>query len=377
MQICNRCVMDTTDPNIFFDENGNCNHCNSMLQYLNGYPFALSKKEKELALQKFINKVKKDGKDHDYDCIIGLSGGVDSTYVAFHVKSLGLRPLAVHLDNGWNSELSVINIENTCRLLDIDLFTYVVDWEEFKRLQLAFLYASTPDSEIPSDHAIVSILFQTAHRFKVKYILAGTNALSEFILPRAWSQGHRDFTYIKNINSMFGGMALKTYPSRSFFKQIYYKIVSNINLISILDYIDYNKEEAKSLIIDKLKWRDYGYKHYESNYTRIYQSYILFKKFGFDKRKAHFSTSIIAGQMTKADALHQLTQLPYNLEKIEDDIKYLVNKLGISIEEFDRIMNLPPKRYEDYPNDQFLMENYLKYRKIKRWIGSISMSGKE
>lgn len=365
LKVCKKCVMDETDPNIIFDQNGYCNHCNSMISYLEGYPFSLSKESKKNQLKNLVSKIKKTGKNTEYDCIIGLSGGVDSSYVAYLVKELGLRPLAVHLDNGWNSELSVKNIENICTLLDIDLYTYVIDWEEFRLLQLAFLRASTPDSEIPSDHAIVSILFKIANKHKIKYIIAGTNALSEFILPKAWSQGHRDLKYIKSINKKFGGIKLKTYPRRSFIKQIIYKVIKRIDLISILDYVDYNKDSAKNLVTQKLNWKDYGYKHYESNYTRIYQSYILYEKFGIDKRKAHFSTQIISGQMSRETAIEELMKLPYDKTLINEDIKYLANKLKITTAEFTNIMNTEPKRYEDYPNNKFWMDKYLVYRKVK------------
>lgn len=377
MKICKRCVMDESDPNIVFDSNGYCNHCSGMIEYLKGYPFSLPPDEKEQELIKLVSKIKEKGVGKNFDCIIGLSGGVDSTYVAYLVKKLGLNPLAIHLDNGWNSELAEKNIEETCKILGIELYTRTVNWEEFRKLQLAFLYASTPDCEIPSDHAIVSTLFEIAKKNDIHYILAGTNALSEYILPKAWSQGHRDYKYIKAINKNFGGEKLKTFPHRSFLKQIKYKKIDKINLVSILDYVDYNKDEAKEFIKRELNWSDYGYKHYESIYTRIYQSYILYEKFGIDKRKAHFSSQIVSGQMDREEALRLLKELPYNKETIKDDVKYLSDKLQISEQEFYDIMQLEPKRYEDYPNISFLMNGYLMYRKIKRFISDLKYKKKD
>ena len=367
LKVCNRCVMDTTDPNIVFDEKGYCNHCTRALKSIKSdYPVSLPSSEKKKALNALVDKIKKDGKNKEYDCVIGISGGVDSTYVAYLVKELGLRPIAIHLDNGWNSELSVINIQNICNFLGVDLYTHVIDWEEFRKLQLAFLYSSTPDSEIPTDHAIVSILFDVARKYNIKTILIGTNASTESIMPKAWSQGYFDWKYIKSVNKMFGGQKLKTLPHRSLFKMFWDVRVLKVNYCSILNYIEYNKAEAKKLISEKLGWRDYGYKHYESNYTKIYQSYILFKKFGFDKRKAHFSSLIITGQMKRDEAIKELKKLPYDADKIQEDIKYLTNKFNITVDEFERIMSLPPKTINDYPNNQssFLYKGYNNIKKI-------------
>jgi len=342
--------MDTTDPDIQFDESGICNHCKVAFAQLNSKPYCLAPSEKQKCLEQLVAKIKQSGRNKKYDCIIGLSGGVDSSYVAYKVKESGLRPLAVHLDNGWDSELSVKNIENICKKLDIDLFTHVINWEEFKDLQLSFLKASTPDSEIPSDHAIVSILCQLADKKNVRYILAGVNIASESILPRAWSQGHSDWKYIKSVHHIFGTVPLKTFPHRSRTKQHYYSLVKKIEWISFLDYLEYDKEKAKKYLMEKIGFRDYGQKHHESNYTKIYQSYILPTKFGYDKRKAHLSSLICAGQITRDKALEIIKEPLYSAKALEEDIHYLINKFGISREEFEQIMTLPPKTYMDYPH---------------------------
>lgn len=369
-KICTRCVMDTSDPDIIFDSCGVCNHCKQAEDLFRKEPLSLSIEEKTQQLQEIIDEIKKKGKGKPYDCVIGLSGGVDSSYVALKVKEMGLRPLAVHLDNGWDSETSVKNIENICKILDIDLYTYVINWEEFKDLQLSFLKASTPDSEIPSDHAIFSILFKEARKNGIDYLIAGTNKTSESILPVAWSQGHADWKYIKSIQQQYGKSILRTYPHRSLLEDTWNRLVLKIQWIEILNYLDYDKEKAKEIIKEELQWKDYGRKHGESHYTRIFQEYILPTKFGYDKRKAHYSSLIVAGQMTREEALAKLEEPLYlTNEAIEQDINYLINKFGISRMEFDVIMDAPNKSYWDYENYQNtwyykLGQNI--YRKIRR-----------
>ncbi len=374
-QICTHCVMDTTDPDIYFDEAGVCNHCKMVEAYQKTEPYCLNPAEKEESCRRLVDKIKRKGARKKYDCVIGLSGGVDSSYVAYKVKEWGLRPLAVHLDNGWNSELSVKNIENICNKLKIDLFTHVIDWEEFKDIQLAFLRASTPDSEIPSDHAIVSILYQVAAREGVKFILGGTNMATESILPRAWSQGHTDWKYIKNIHKQFGKQRIRTFPHRSRLVMFWDQFIRRIQWISILDYVQYDKEFAKEIVRQNLEWRDYGSKHHESNYTKIYQAYILPTKFHYDKRRAHLSNLICAGLIDREAALKSLKEPLYSKETLEEDIHYMVNKFGLSRAEFDEIMALPRKVYEDYPN--FRNSLFMRVgRRAKRYFRSLRIPGK-
>ena len=342
---CNTCVMDTSDPDIQFDERGVCNYCQNYMDRKE--QFVPNKAAQKKQLEDLVQYCKRKGKGKAYDCVIGVSGGVDSTYVAYLVKQLGLRPLAVHLDNGWNSELAISNIRNTLQKLNIELHTYVLDWEEFRKLQLAFLKASTPDSEIPSDHAIVALMRKIANDENIP-VIWGVNFSSEAILPQAWSQGHMDWTYIRNVNHIFGKNQLKNYPYYSIWRLIYYNRIKRQRLFNILNLIDYNKEEAKRLLQTELGWRDYGGKHYESIYTRIFQSYILPEKFGFDKRKAHYSSLILAGQLNRNEALRLLEIPLYDKETIESDIQYLTKKLQISVNVFDEIMSLPPKSYHDY-----------------------------
>ncbi|NTZ20256.1 N-acetyl sugar amidotransferase [Paenibacillus sp. JMULE4] len=340
--------MDTSDPDITFNNMGVCNHC---IKY-DRLKILLDDKNiySESKLEQIIEKIKKDGKNKQYDCIIGVSGGVDSTYVAYKVKEYGLRPLAVHLDNSWNSELAVSNIEKTLKKLNIDLYTHVLDWEEFKDLQLSFLKASVPDMEIPTDHAIVSLLYKMAAKEKTRYIIMGTNIATEAIMPSKWAAGHTDWMYIKSIHNQFGKSKLKDFPHYSMLDYAKYKLVYKQKEISLLNYINYNKAEAMEIIEEKLDWKNYGGKHFESIYTRFIQSYVLPVKFGIDKRKAHLSTLICSGQMTREEALKELEHDSYPLEKVNEDKQYVLKKFGLSESEFDQILNSPKKYYMDYPN---------------------------
>lgn len=346
-QICSYCVMDTSDPEIIFDEHGVCNHCKGAKEKLR----EAEEKRRSFDPEAFSARVKAAGKGKKYDCIVGISGGVDSCYVMYLVKKMGLRPLAVHLDNGWDSELAVQNIKSLLEKLDIDLYTYVVDWQEFRSLQLAFFKASTPDCEIPTDHMIFPVLGMLAHKYQCKYIITGHNNSSESILPRSWSQGHFDWRYIRSVYRIHGeGGRLKTFPH--FDRPDYDYFMRKFVWFNILDYIDYNKDETKKFLQENYGWRDYGGKHYESFYTRFYQTYILPVKFGYDKRRMHLSSLIVAGQLSREEALKMLETPPYDEKTIERDIAYFLEKMQISREEFDRIMHAKCLSYWDYPNNE-------------------------
>jgi N-acetyl sugar amidotransferase len=345
-KICTRCLMDTTDPNIVFDENGVCNHCHDHDRLMKQK--VIAGKAGEEYLQKLVDEMKRGGRGKPYDCLIGVSGGVDSTYVAYLVKKMGLRPLAVHMDNGWDSELAVKNIEETLKRLGIDLHTEVLDWEEFKSLQVAFLKSSTPDSEIPSDHAIWAVLGDLADKLKVKYIVSGFNVRTETHLPRAWSQGHFDWKYIRSVNQLFGRGRLKTFPHIGFFT--YYRRLLTHRRVDILNYIDFNKTEAMKILEQELGWRYYGGKHYESIYTRFYQGYILPTKFGYDKRRSHLSSLICSGETTRDAALKELDKPTYQPAMQEEDREYVVKKLGLTDDEFEAILHAPKKTFWDYPS---------------------------
>jgi N-acetyl sugar amidotransferase len=365
-KICKRCIMDTTDPDIIFDEQGICNHCHQHDKvYLQLVP---EPKEAEKQLTTLVNRIKEKGKGKKYDCIIGLSGGVDSTYVAFLVKKLGLRPLAVHLDNGWNSELAVQNVENIVNKLNIDLFTIVINWEEFKDLQLAYLRAGVVDLEVTSDHAIFASMSKLAKENDVSFVLSGTNVITESIMPQSWFYGKKgDLSNLKDIYKKFGsGRKLKSYPTQGFIKLVYFNLFHKLESISILNYVPYIKSEIKKTIEKELDWRDYGGKHHESVITKFYQCYILPQKFGIDKRRAHLSNLICAGQLTRNDALSEIQNPLYlNNSELENDIEYIIKKFGISRNEFELIMKGIPKKHSDFKTDKWLRDIFYNFVDFK------------
>jgi N-acetyl sugar amidotransferase len=341
--------MDTSDAEIQFDDEGRCDHCRRaealIRTKLPTYQYG------DYRLEAIVERMKAAGRGRPYDCIVGVSGGVDSTYVAYTVKKEGLRPLAVHFDNGWNSELAVQNIEHTLRTLDIPLYTHVVDWEEFRDLQLAFLRASVSDAEIPTDHAIGALLNRTAARFGVRYVISGTNVNTESILPLSWTYYVSDWRYIKDIHRRFGTRRLSTYPSCSLSRYIYYVMVRRIRTVSLLNSIPYDKQEAIGVLERELGWRNYGGKHHESIYTRFFQSYILPRKFGIDKRRAHFSSLIMSGQMTRSEAEAEMARPIADERLLAEDRVYVIKKLNLTEPEFDQILQAPRRSYRDYAND--------------------------
>jgi len=369
-RICGRCVMDTTASEIVFDEDGICNYCTSYLKNRNKY---LSNPDLGQKLDEIVAGIKKAGARKKYDCVIGVSGGVDSTYVAYVVNKLGLRPLAVHLDNGWNSELAVSNIEKTMKEMGIDLYTHVLDWNEFKDIQTAFVCSSTPDMELPSDHAIRTILLQIARKMKVRYIVNGRNFSTEGILPVSWSYGPFDWKYLKSVQKIFSSIPIKTYPHLSLFSLLYHYAVRGIKDISILNYVKYEKEEAIKILQKEIGWRDYGGKHYESIFTRFYQAYILPVKFNIDKRKAHYSVLVASGQMTRDKALALLEEPTYDSGGMEEDKQFFIKKLDLTAEGFEKMLKEPAKSFHDYPNNGgiFFINKRNRYVKIFRALRSI------
>jgi N-acetyl sugar amidotransferase len=356
-QQCLRCVMDTSDPLIKFDKNGFCNHCNEYLD--NWSKFKKYHDNGESYLENIIEKAKIAGKNKKYDIIMGLSGGMDSSYVAYNAKKYNLRILAVHLDNGWNSEVSVSNIEKCIKYLDADLYTHVIDWDEFKSLQIAYLKAGVVDIEALTDHAIRSVILKLTAKYGIEYNLSGSNFATEGILPTSWVYNKLDFKNIRSINNQFGSKKIKTFPGMSLYKYIYYRAISNIKPIDLLNHIDYNVDVAIKNMQDNMGWKYYGGKHHESIFTKFYQGYILPNKFGIDKRIAHYSTLICSGNMSREDALLKLNSKSYSDNDLEEDMEYVLKKLGISKNEFDNIMNSPVFSHLKYPNNSKLF-NFLK-----------------
>lgn len=356
-QICTKTVMDGSDPDIHFDADGVCQYWQDYRDFVATLP---DMAERQARLEKLLDAVRADGKGKPYDSIIGLSGGVDSSYVTWLAKQWGLRPLIVHFDNGWNNELAVRNIENICKKLDFELHTFVMDWEEFRDLQRAYFKASVVDLEVPTDHMISGALYRLAAQHNLKYILSGINNATEWLMPRSWNYAKFDLVNIRNIHRQFGERPLKKLPSLGVWQRAWYQLVRGVESVAVLDLIDFDKAKAKELLIRELDWIDYGGKHYESLFTRFYQGYVLPRKFGVDKRKAHLSNLILSGQTTREDALRELQQPTYDETMQQRDKAYVRKKLGFSESEFDAVLTLPNKQHEDYGTDARQRARYLR-----------------
>ncbi len=348
-QICNRCIMDTTDPEIVFDEDGNCNHCNDANERAKTMWFPGEEGQQKLKI--IAEKIKKTQKNKEYDCIIGLSGGVDSSYLAYKVVQLGLRPLVVHIDCGWNSELAVKNVENIVKKLKLDLHTHVVDWQEMKDLQLAYFKANVANQDVPQDHAIFAALYSYAVKNNIKYVFNGSNFATESILPKSWGYGALDYKSLKSIHRKFGSRKLKRYPYVTFFKRyFYFTFVRKMQIVKSLNMLPYNKDNAIEVMKKELDWQYYGGKHHESRFTKFFQAYYLPNKFGYDKRRAHLSSMIVSQQITREDALKEMNQEIYPNNSHIEDMEYVAKKLGVSLNEFEKIIQMPNKSYKDYGN---------------------------
>jgi N-acetyl sugar amidotransferase len=365
VKVCSRCIMDETAKEITFDNNGVCNFCHNYDNVLvNDVHTGKGGEEK---LEKLIEKIKLKGKNSRYDVLIGLSGGVDSSYVAYVIKKkYGLRAFAVHLDNGWNTELAVANVEQIVKRLDIDLSTHVLDWKEFRDIQTSFIKSSISNIEIPTDHAIWALLIKTAGKMKIPYIIAGNNVVTESIMPESWLYGSKDSKLIKSLHRQFGKVKMKTYPSLSTMDYVDYLLVRGIRWVPILNYIPYNKAEAKQTLIDELGWQDYGGKHYESIFTRFFHAYYLPVKFGYDLRKSYLSALVCSGQISRDEALEEISKPPAPKEMLEQDRDYVIKKLGLSEDEFESILKAPNKTYADYPNNESLWKRFNTIIRIAR-----------
>ena len=351
--ICNRCVMDDTVIDIKFDKNGICNFCKEAEKKLE----IIIRKKNDNYFHKVINEAKKDN-NKQFDCIFGISGGLDSSYLLHILIENGIRPYVVHLDNGWNTDLAVKNIHNLLDKLNLDLQkTHVINWKEFKSLQRSFLKSGLANFEIPTDHAIFSLLFNLADELNIKYIFHGGNKISESIMPSSWMESFLDQKLIFSINKLFENTSLESYPTQDYFtlfKRVFFK---KIKYISLLDYIDYDLNKAKSLLNTKYQWESYKYKHGESFITSFFQEYLLPKKFNIDKRKAHYSSLIISDQLKRSDALQLLKDKPL-LKDLENKIDFVCSKLEFEKDEFIKLLNLPRKYLKGYPNYQSYVEKF-------------------
>lgn len=354
-QICTNCVMDTSDPKITFDGSGKCDHCRSF--YKSVLPKWHPNESGMKMLMKKVEQIKRAGEGKDFDCIIGISGGADSSYLTYLAKErLGLRPLVFHVDAGWNSQIAVNNIEKLIDGLGLELFTVVIDWKEMRDLQLAFFKSGVPHIDLPQDHAFFATMYKFAEKHKVKYILTGGNISTECVRnPLDYFYYGTDLWQIRDIHGKFGQAPLVNFPLSGILRhKVYLKYFKGIEVVKPLDYLPYIKKDAMQLLSEKFGWQIYARKHFESRFTKFYEGYWLPVKFGFDTRRVQYSSLILTGQMTRAEALGDLAQLPYDEKTIAQDFEYIATKLGISVAELQGYMEAPQKSYKDYKNQLYL-----------------------
>lgn len=362
-QICTRTVMDTSDPDITFDENGVCQYVDTVEKKLTNVRYTDDQVKENLNSIKQI--IEKNTEKLEYNCLIGLSGGIDSSYVVYLAKQIGLRPLIVHFDNGWNSELSVKNIDLIIKKLGYNLITYVINWEEFRDLQVSFLKASVVDIEMLTDHAIAASMYKIAHQYKIPFVISGSNVATEGFMPPTWIWTKGDALNIKAIHKRFGNGKLKTFP---FMGSLTLRLKTILGLnptyLRILDNINYSQKMAISTLEKEFGWRYYGGKHYESVFTKFYQAYILPNKFNIDKRKVHYSSLILNNEMTRDEAINKLNKPLYNENDLRIEKEYVLKKLELSDEEFNKIMEMPPIPHDHYPTERRLMSLLVKIKRL-------------
>lgn len=354
-KICTNCIMDTSDSRITFDDKGVCDHCNDF--YTNVKPNWHTDERGKRKLEELATKIKEDGKGRDFDCILGMSGGVDSSYMLHYaIKELGLRPLVFHVDGGWNTELAENNIRVMVEKLGVNLHTQVIDWEEMKDFQLAFFKSGVPHLDIPQDHSFIGTLYDYAYKNDIKYILNGGNISTECVRnPMEFLYYGTDMAQLKDIMRQFGTVKMKTYPFSSIFKhKIYLRYIKKIQVVKPLDLIPYHKEEALALLEEEYGWTPYPQKHFESQFTKFFEAYWLPERFGFDTRRVQFSSLILTEQMSRDEALEQMKKPAYNPETIHEEFNAIAAKLGITSEELRSYFNMPKKFYWDYKNQEFI-----------------------
>lgn len=361
--------MDTSDPDIQFDATGICNHCASYDERVSTFVRTDSSGRQEI--ESIVGRMKKEGQGKDYDCAIGLSGGVDSSYAAYvAVKEFGLRPLAVHVDGGWNSELAVKNIENIVSKLGIDLYTEVIDWEEMKDLQVAFLKSGVANQDVPQDHAFFAALYREATRQKLRFVISGGNFVTEAVMPFEWAYDAMDLTHLRAIHKRFGARRLTSYPLvNPFMYYLVYPYVKRMEVVRLLNYVDYDKAQAIGTLERELGFRYYGGKHFESRFTKWQQLHYRPTRFGFDERRAYLSTLVLSGQMTRDEALEEIERSGFKPGELERETAYVCDKLGLSPTEMDEIMTSPTKTFRDYPSQYAFLLFRIRLKRIVNRLG--------
>lgn len=369
-QLCKNCVMDTSDINIVFDNKGICDHCNTFYSKIK--PFWHTDEIGLNELKSLVEKIKKEGKGKDFDCLMGMSGGIDSSYLLYKmVTEFGLRPLVFHVDAGWNSQIAVNNIERLVDGLGLDLYTEVINWEEMKDLQLAFIKSGVPHIDVPQDHAFFATMYKFASKYKVKTILTGGNYSTECVRnPLEWMYYQSDSIQLNDIYSRFGSGKLEDYKvTNILWHKIWLPYFKGIKLYRPLDFIPYNKEQAMQELVDKFGYQKYPQKHFESRFTRFYEGFWLPERFGFDTRKVQFSSLILTNQMTRDEALLKLNEKVYTKEQIDEDFEYISNKLGITVDELWSYFYAPKKSYKDYKSQENLYSlgaKVMRYFKLEK-----------
>jgi N-acetyl sugar amidotransferase len=366
-QVCTRCVMDTTDPQIQFNDLGVCSHCTNFKEVRS--KFWYPNEEGTHKLQKLYEEMKESSKAQDYDCILGLSGGVDSSYLALKLLDAGIRPLVVHVDGGWNSELAVQNIENIVNYCGWHLHTIVIDWAEMKDLQLAYMKSGIANQDVPQDHAFFASLYHFATKFGVNYVISGGNIATESIFPDTWHWSAMDAENLHAIHNKYGKVKLKKYKTISFFKlYFYYPFIKKMKTIRPLNYMPYVKQEALEELKERVGYKEYDRKHGESVFTKFFQNHWLPFKYNFDKRRPHLSSLIVAGQISREDALKELDKPLYDERELQSDKEYVAKKLGVSNSEFEEILNVPTHSYKDYDN---MESKYLLVKRIQNFVSNL------
>ncbi len=352
-QVCTRCVMDTTDSKIVFDQDGVCDHCLTFQKDI--LPHWHTDDAGWAEITAIADQIREEGKDKEFDCILGMSGGIDSSYLTYMVKEkLNLRPLVFHVDAGWNSQQAVNNIEQIVDRLGLDLYTEVIDWEEMKDLQLAYFKSGVPHIDSPQDHAFFATMYKFANKHNIRFILTGGNYSTECIRnPLEWMYYQSDSIQLKDIHKQFGTIPLKNFPvTNVLWHKIYLPYIKRIKLIRPLDFFEYNKEEATQFLVDSLGYQRYAQKHFESRFTKFYEGYWLPKKFGYDTRKVQYASLILTGQMSRNEALEKLKTPAFDEKTIAHDFEYIATKLGITEQELQGYMDAPNKTYKDYKSQQ-------------------------
>ncbi|MCB1646941.1 MAG: N-acetyl sugar amidotransferase [Pseudomonadales bacterium] len=367
-QVCTRCVMDTTDPSITFDAAGVCSHCHTFDSEI--APGWFPNEDGLRKLEATIARIKEAGRGNEYDCILGLSGGLDSSYLAYKIRDYGLKPLVVHVDAGWNSELAVYNIEQIVKYCGYELYTRVMNWDEIRDLQVAFLRSGIANLDVVQDHAFFSSLYHFAVQNNIRYVISGGNVASESVFPSSWHHSHMDAINIRDIHKRFGEGKLRDYKTISFFQYFfYYPFVRKMNVVRPLNFMPYNLNDALQELVDVVGYKVYGRKHGESRFTKFFQNHYLPVKFGYDKRKAHYSSLVLSGQMTREQACERLAEPLYDPVELEEDIEYVAKKLRISVDELKQLTAAEGLPYSAYKNWD---SRYQALSKLKRFLESLS-----